>query len=314
MSRREILLWVIFVVLFFAAGYLKGILPEYRFQFFWSDKEKVKILAYSEKLLPPFLLEDLEQRTHTKIELDVSTTFSDYLTKSISSSQYSLFIAPRNWAEALRDQNLLLPLSGLRNYLAKKLHADFSVLNNRIFPWAWVPTVFITRPKTELKSLKSVAVIKDDDHLVQILRSIKLNSPQIPIKMISLLDEADEISDSEIKEINLFMKASYGDIRIRNEWPESLFLFDLIVPQNTPRRVTSIDILKSLFDSQHLMREMAQLPYGLTQNFFDTEMFPSEKKPSALRSLSLQKLMRAKPIESDEKKEFLRSFNIIKLF
>jgi hypothetical protein len=311
MLRRELALWFLFFTLCLGAGYLNGILPEAKVDFFWSQPEVVKALVYSEKLLPSFLVMDLEKRTHTTIQVDLTGSFEDFLVHSVSSSGYSIFILPRLWSESLKRQGLLLPLAGLKDFFLATLYPDFPAVESRIFPWAWIPTLFVLKSTTNLKDISSITMVEDDDHLFHILKEAPPQKPQTEIHVHSLLEEADEIADNQLKEINYFSRNDFGPVKSPDQWPQSLFLFDVVIPQKTPRKATSIALLKKLFTSEHLSSDLGDQPFGFTTRALDqTSSFPNEKKPSALRNKALQRLIHIESIELAERDRFLSKFNL----
>jgi hypothetical protein len=311
MLRRETTLWFLFFVTCLSAGYLRGILPETRLSFFWNHPEEVKVLVYSDKLFPEFLVDDLEQRTHTKIQLDVSNSYNDFLARSVSQSGYSMFVLPRLWSESLSRQGLLLQLAGLKSFFQKILHPDFPSLKSQIFPWAWIPTLFVTKVNTNLKDISSIALIEEEDHLYQVLKKIPRPQPQVELRVQSLLEEADEISDNQLKEVNYFCREDYGLVKSPEAWPKSLFLFDVVIPRRTPRQTTSIALLKNLFSSDHLSLELGEQPFGVTTKTLDqTALFPFEKKPSALRNQAMKGLIMTQAIDIAERDHFLNSFTL----
>lgn len=306
MRRREAFLWLLFFIGCFGAGYYHRILPETRPYFFWSDPESVKILVFSDKLFPAFLLKDLEKKTHSKIQLEISKSYSDFLAQSVSASQYALFLLPRLWSQSLNKQGLLLPLSGLKSYFQKTMHPDFPIINDRLFPWAWIPTIFIMKSNSDTKTLKSIHIVDDDDHIFQILKLLPPEKKSLELHRITLLEEAEEISDFQVKEVNYFNRNNYGQVQTPPHWPQTLFIFDLVIPQKTPRRVTSIVLLKEVFNRRSLLRDFATQNFGGTSLDFEAAFYPDEKKPSALRDQTLQRLLQPQSSDPDEREKFFR--------
>lgn len=285
---RESLLWALFIGICFLVGYLKGTLPEYRFSFFWTQEDPVHFLVYSEKLMPQSLVADLEIRTHTKIELDVSTHFNDYLAKSVSQSDYALFILPRSFSLELMKQKLLLPLTGLREKSESSLHPDFQSLSYQIFPWAWVYTVFIKTPTTslDLKKTSKLQLIEDEDHISAIL-GLRPEWKRFPkVELITLFEEASEISDNSLREVNHFFLEDYGNVEVLPEGAKSFFIFDVVIPRAVKARKTSIDLLIELLSQSKVDAEAQAWPWGQTRLHFEKSSLSREKKPSALRNIS----------------------------
>jgi hypothetical protein len=327
MIRRETLLWILFLIFCFGAGYFQGLSPEFRLMTYWSQLEEVRILTYSEKLTPPFLIDDIGKRTHTSIKVDVSTSFNEFLAKAVStSSGYSLFLLPRPWSTSLSQQGLVLNLSGLKSFFLKTLHPDFPAVESRLFPWAWIPTAFAFDPDTDRKLISSVVLINDEDHIFQVLKQIDsdpalkdfnkalVDGRKVTLDLRSLFQSLPLPRDQEYREVNLLNQDETKLLQIAELWPQGLFIFDVIVPRKTPHIGTSIDLLKAFFSVKHLLLSLSEEPFGITMNSFEgLSAFPQSKKPSALRNRPIQSLLNLKNIDSSEKVQFLKRFKFTNL-
>ena len=288
---------------------LKGLNPDYSIENLIQKKEPLQILTYSEKLIPDFLISELQKKLHSKIKIKICKTYNELLSLSVTESNFSIFIIPRHWSEAIKDQGLLLPLSGLKDFFQKKLHADFPVISSRIFPWAWVPTQFTISNKADIKKISKVQIVDSNEHIYQILKKVSKNDSNISFEKISLFNNIPSEKSAELKEVNTFENTE-KNYHIESNWPQSLFLFDIVIPQNTPQRTTSIEILQILFSDDTYLKEFAGQPFGVTAAIFDTSLFPAEKKPSAIRNQTLQKLLRPISLEKEEMNTYLRKFKI----
>ncbi|MBL7543960.1 MAG: hypothetical protein JNL11_09095 [Bdellovibrionaceae bacterium] len=289
----EYLLWLIFLAATFFIGFFHGSSPEKQINFYYQDTKKIDLLVHHEDIIPVALIKYLEKETHTQINTIVRKTYKDFRTEIIVNKNISLLVCPEAFIEPLHNDNRIRNIDSLMDPISKSVHSDFQPqkFNSQIYslPMAWFVNVF----SPQLKSPQSVYMDyifllnqKTHDHFFQFNKNFKLEK-----------NWTKNLSNSEVYETTLQL-ASLLKKPYRID-PTSSFLmtYSLAVPNNTPDRKLSLDVLKIILLSKEIKTLLKE--NGLGQTFLSPKIEYSHSQfiaPDSIRNLNLNNFRNANKI------------------
>lgn len=286
----EYLLWLTFLIVTFFIGFFHGSSPEKQINFYYQDIKKIDLLVHQDDVIPVALIKYLEKETHTQINLIVRKTYKDFRTEIIVNKNISLLLCPEAFLEPLFNDNRIRNIDALTELINKSVHSDFqpNKYNQQLYslPISWFVNVF----SPQIKSTQSVYMDymfllnqKSRNHFFQFNKDFKLEKNWMK-----------SLPQSEVYETTLQL-ASKLEKPYRID-PVSSFLvtYSLAVPNNTPDRKLSLDVLKLILVSKEIKSLLNE--NGLGQTFLSPKIEYSVAHfiaPDSIRNLNLNNFKNA---------------------
>ena len=123
--KKELALWLFFLMLCFGAGFLKGNATADLGSSFFGGPTEVEILVTDEMFLPADIRQELEKKLNLQIKISVVHDREEFNIRTITSPGYHLALVPDHWitpanlAHQMSNINPLIPL------LSQRISADF---------------------------------------------------------------------------------------------------------------------------------------------------------------------------------------------
>jgi hypothetical protein len=286
----ETLLWLTFLVITFFVGFFHGSSPEKQINFYYQETRKVDILVHQEGILPIPLLKYLEKETHTQINTVVRKSYKDFRTEIIVNKNLILILCPEVFIEPLHNDNRIKNIDPLANLISRSIHSDFqpNKYNDQAYslPIAWFVNVF----SPQRKGTKSVFIDymfllnqKTRNHFFQFGKNYELEK-----NWIHQIKNTD-VFETTLQQATINKKSYEID-------PNSSFLitYSLAIPNNTPDRKLSMDILKLILVSKEIKALIMENNLG--QTFLDPKIEYSVAHfiaPESIRNLDLKSFKNA---------------------
>lgn len=281
----EYLLWLTFLGATFFIGFFHGSSPEKQINFYYQDTKKVDILVQQEGVFSPSLIKYLEKETHTQINMIVKKSYKDFRTEIIVNKNIILALSPEAFVEPLFNDNRIKNIDPLFNLISTSIHSDFQPYKyqNQIYSLsiAWFVNVFSVN-KTPLRTsyidYPFLLNQKNKNHYFQFNKNFNTETKW----MQNLPNEAG--FETTLQLATQAKKAYEID-------PRSSFLitFALTIPNNTPDRMLSMDLLKLILISKEIKTLLADNNLG--QTFLDPRIKYSIANfiaPESIRNLNLK--------------------------
>lgn len=291
----EYLLWLTFLVITFFIGFFHGSSPEKQINFYYQDTKKVDILVHQDDILRPSFLKYLEKETHTQINVVVRKSYKDFRTEIIVNKNLFLILSPEAFIEPLFNDNRIKNIEPLSGLISKHIHSDFqpSKFEGQIYslPVSWFVNVF-SKKSSALAGKNTKAVYLDymfllnqktRNHFFQFTKNFELEK-----------NWTQEIGKSDIFETTLqlaTLKNKPYDIDTSSSF---LITYSLSIPNNTPDRKLSMDILRLILLSKELRSLLTENNLG--QTFLDPKIQYSVAHfiaPESIRNLNLKNFKNA---------------------
>lgn len=305
MRWKEFSLWLGFLFLCFASGYLHGHLPDVRLQFLFSGAEKVRIVVFEKSLLTPALIKTLEDKTHTEIQIEEVKNWDEARLKTVLTPGADLLFLPSHWIPPLIREGRLRTITSMKSLIEKEIAPELRFLNSeKIYtaPLFW--TLLELRFPVELQNeepekalentkIRSIHLYHDPELAKLRLVGEPWNYPKIKSKVhldaeINLLvspHHADEVTET-----SLHQDKNLSQVFIQTINKKPLLIFSLAVPNNSPKRSTSLALIDSLLTSDEFDSLYASLPVGSALTRLDNKLPERMKRASFLKELSFKEI------------------------
>jgi len=291
----EYLLWLTFLIITFFIGFFHGSSPEKQINFYYQETRKIDILVHQDGILQPDLLKYIEKETHTQISIVARGSYKDFRTEIIVNKNIALVLCPEAFIEPLFNDNRIKNIEPLAASIIKSIHSDFqpAKYENQIYslPIAWFVNVFSPKPTGPIsKHMKSVYLDymfllnqKNKNHFFQFNKNYDLEKKW-----------AQSIGKAEMYETTLQLATMHTKPYIIDPASSFLITYSLSIPNNTPDRKLSMDLLKLVLQSKEIKSLLAENNLG--QTFLDPKTQYSIAHfiaPESIRNLNLNNFKNA---------------------
>jgi len=294
----EYLLWLSFLVITFFIGFFHGSSPEKQINFYYQDIRKIDILVHEADVLRPSFIKYLEKETHTQVNLVIRKSYKDFRTEIIVNKNLYLILSPEAFIEPLFNDNRIKNIEPLAPLIAKHVHSDFqpSKFENQIYslPISWFVNVFSKKSATPTpKNIKASYI----DYVFLLNQKKRNHFFQFPKNFELEKKWTQEVSNSELAETTLqlaTLKNRPYDIDTNSSF---LITYSLSIPNNTPDRKLSMDLMRLILLSKDLQALLAENHLG--QTFLDPKIQYSVAHfiaPESIRNLNLKNFKNANKI------------------
>lgn len=285
----EYLLWLTFLIITFFLGFFHGSSPEKQINYYYQDTKKVDILVHQEGILPSPVVKYLEKETHTQINLVVRKSYKAFRTEVIVNKNLALILSPEAFIEPLFNDNRIKNIDPLAAIITKSVHSDFQPTkhDNQIYslPIAWFVNVFSKKPSaTQSKATKAVYLDflfllnqKNRNHFFQFNKNYELERNWTQV-----------LGKTESFETTLQLAAMNQKSYTIDPVSSFLITYSLSIPNHTPDRKLSMDILRLILLSKEIKSLLAENSLG--QTFLDPKTHYSLAHfiaPESIRNLNL---------------------------
>jgi hypothetical protein len=281
----ETLLWLTFLVTTFFIGFFHGSSPEKQINFYYQDTKKVDILVQQEGILGPALIKYLEKETHSQINIIVRKSYKDFRTEIIVNKNLILALSPEAFIEPLFNDNRIKNIDILAKLIHDSVHSDFqpSLYGNQVYslPLSWFVNVFSESQKFPRATYIDYSFLlnqKKRNHYFSFNKNFELERKWT---QIFNLNEAFETT---------LQLATLKNQKYKIDRDLSfLITFGLTIPNNTPDRKLSMDLLKLMLISKEVKSLLTD--NGLGQTFIDPRLTYSVAHfiaPESIRNLDLK--------------------------
>lgn len=299
----EYLLWLTFLIITFFIGFFHGSSPEKQINFYYQETKKIDILVHQDGVLLPSLVKYIEKETHTQINLIIRKSYKDFRTEIIVNKNLVLVLCPEAFIEPLFNDNRIKNIEPLASDIIKSVHSDFqpTKFENQIYslPIAWFVNVFSpqqskspaagTKPSST-KAMKSVYLDyvfllnqKNRNHFFQFNKNFELEKYW-----------TQNIGKSDLYETTLQLATMNSKAYVIDPTSSFLITYSLSIPNNTPDRKLSMDLLRLLLHSKELKALLTENSLG--QTFLDPKTQYSIAHfiaPESIRNLNLNNFKNA---------------------
>lgn len=291
----ECFLWLSFLVITFFIGFFHGSSPEKQINFYYQDTKKIDILVHEDGLLRPSFIKYLEKETNTHVNLVTRKSYKDFRTEIIVNKNLHLILCPEAFIEPLFNDNRIKNIEPLAGLIAKNIHSDFQPpkFENQIYslPISWFVNVFSKKAPTPLnKNMKTIYMDfmfllnqKTRNHFFPFTKNFELKK-----------NWSQEIGKSDAFETTLQLAALNNKSYEIDNTSSFLITYSLSIPNNTPDRKLSMDLLKLILLSKELRSLLVENNLG--QTFLDPKTQYSVAHfiaPESIRNLNLKNFKNA---------------------
>lgn len=306
MRWKETGLWLLFLTFCFGAGYLHGRLPEFRLQTAFSSPEKVKIVVFEKSLFPEKLLKLLEEKTHTEIQIEEVTNWQEARLKTVLNPGAHLLFLPSYWIPPLAREGRLRSIN-IKEKIDEEIAPELRKINEeKVYdvPLYW--TLFEFAIPIEYKNDSFEKIIENpkiqnietyhDPELTRIRSQQEpWNYPKVQKKILakSNLDQKNiTVNPNSISEISIHQKTENQNIfyyALKEKRP--LQIFSLSIPNNSPRKITSLEIIKTLIHDPEFDLIYSEVPIGTSLNRLNKKLTNRMQKSIYLKEISFKELL-----------------------
>lgn len=261
----EYLLWLTFLTITFFIGFFHGSSPEKQINFYYQETKKIDILVHQEGILLPSLIKYIEKETHTQITVVVRSSYKHFRTEIIVNKNLALVLSPEAFIEPLFNDNRIKNIEPLAAWVAKSVHSDFqpAKFENQIYslPIAWFVNVFSAKPSGPIpKNTKSVYLDymfllnqKNRNHFFQFNKNYALEK-----------NWTQKMDKTAMLETTLQLATMHTRSYVIDPTSSFLITYSLSIPNNTPDRKLSMDLLKLMLQSKEIKTLLAENNLGQT--------------------------------------------------
>lgn len=269
----------------FLIGFFHGSSPEKQINYYYQETKKVDIIVQQEDVLSPTVLKFLEKETHTQINIISKKSYKDLRTELIVNKTSALVLIPEAFIEPLVSDNRIKNLDTLSSLIGSSVHSDFQPIRyeNQIYSLSigWFINVFSPSLSSTQSTYMDYSFLinqKIKNHFFQFSKNFLLE------KKWNLNLASENSFETTLQMASLKKKPYTFD-------PKSSFLitFALAIPNNTPDRKLSIDMLKLIILSKEIKTLLTENNLG--QTFLDPRVKYSIGNfiaPEAMRNLNLK--------------------------
>ncbi len=306
MRWKESSFWLLFFLFCFSAGYLHGLLPDFRLQTAFSSPEKVRIVVFEKFLFPDNLIKLLEEKTHTEIQIEEIKDWQEARLKTVLNPGAHLLFLPSYWVPSLAREGRLRSINTLKETLDNEISPELRKINEDVIydiPLYWtifefaLPTSF--KDENFEKLLESPKIQSIDTYHDLEIAKIRVqhepwNYPNIQKKInprLSLDAKEIKILPNVISEVSIHQRIQNPELTYNT--PKSrrpLQTFSLAVPNNSPQKATSLALIKSLIQDEEFDNIYEKIPVGTSLNRLDKKLSQRIQRPSYLKELSFNEL------------------------
>lgn len=306
MRWKEFGLWLGFLFVCFGAGYLHGHLPDFRLQFLFTESEKVKIVVFEKTLLSSEIIKTLEEKTHTEIQIEEVKSWQEARLKTVLNPGADLLFVPSYWLAPLIREGRLRTVTTLKNLIENEIAPELRHVNNEkiyevplfwtIFGFAF-PEAYKEDPIDKIlenPKIKTISTYHDAEIFKIRSRREPWNYPKIKAKLkptASLKNSAKVLPADEVVEISLHQQKEMQSAffsAIDDKKP--LLVFSLAVPNNSPKRTTSLALIQALLTETDLDDVYSELPIGMGIHRLNSKLNDRLKKASYLKEIPFKEI------------------------
>ncbi len=308
--RKELALWLFFLLACLGAGFLKGTSSIDAGPSFFGDPTEVEILLTEEIFLPTAVRTELERKLNIKIKLLIVHDREEFNIRSITSPGYHLALVPDHWIGPATLAHQLSNLNPLKDLFSKKISADFlPTSQTKIYsaPIFWMVThLYQSTGSAPANSVKTFYLLNDWDELATKREELHLTSSQIrPWEFFKDFPELDLKSDPGgfVIELSHLDEVTPKKLAPNNEDFTSLYLWSFCTPRHSPSRKITLKLIEALIDFDLQKKLITSLPMASTLKDLEDQPLPRTKKSSYLRNLDLSSLRKPKSLSLEELKQ-----------
>lgn len=301
---KEFGLWLAFLFFCFGAGFLHGSLPEIQFRFFFEDPEKILIVTSDKDLISPELKSEFENIENVELQVIPVSSWEELRVKVVLSQGPHLLLIPQAWIKKLQREGRLRNINPLRSKIDRYVSEQFfSTSDDKIYfaPLYWIITSFATSTDSNFKdfnealrnsNLKMIHLYDDKSAFEKRLQDSNWQSLKAKNRItfndrISPLNE--KIEDNHIYEWPLQITAQNKNlILLKNSPFAQLQVYGFSIPNNTPSRNLSLDIIEKFLKNEKFANAYKNQPYGSTLKKIEEESLEAVQKPSYLKDINLK--------------------------
>ncbi|MBL7555390.1 MAG: hypothetical protein JNM24_06170 [Bdellovibrionaceae bacterium] len=291
----EYLLWLSFLVITFFIGFFHGSSPEKQINFYYQDIKKIDVLVHEDGILRPSVIKYIEKETHTQINLVVRKSYKDFRTEIIVNRNLHLILNPEAFIEPLFNDNRIKNIEPLAGLIAKHIHSDFqpSKFENQIYsvPISWFVNVFLKKDTTAAVKNAKAAYL---DYLYLLNQKKRNHYFQFTKNFELVKNWTHNIGSTDAFETTLqlaTLKKKPYEIDTNSSF---LITYSLSIPNATPDRRLSMDLLKLILLSKDLQGLLVENNLG--QTFLEPKTQYSVAHfiaPESIRNLNLKNFKNA---------------------
>ena len=305
--KKELALWLFFLMLCFGAGFLKGNATADLGSSFFGGPTEVEILVTDEMFLPADIRQELEKKLNLQIKISVVHDREEFNIRTITSPGYHLALVPDHWitpanlAHQMSNINPLIPL------LSQRISADFLQTSQQKMygaPIYWMVTqLYQTSGTTVPAPSKKYYLLKDWDELTTKISELHLSADQVQptefFKAISELNVGGSVFEISHLDQEASKKLTPGPFAFT-----SLYVWSLCTPRHSPSRKITLKLIEALTAPELQLKLISRLPIASTLKSLDQESLERSKKSLALRDLDLSHLRKPKSLSLEDLKQF----------
>ncbi len=291
MNFRELGFWLLFLVVCFTAGYVKGFFPSDTWPSLWGGPAEIEILLQHENLLPPDIKDELEKRLKVQIKTTIVKDREEFTIRTIMSPGYHIGIVPHHWIAPAANANQMSNLNPVQDFVSQKIGSDFLEHGQeRIYavPLYWISTHLV---KNSNDKIKMWHFIQDWDFIFNKMTLLKLEQKTIkpwsfwtqPLNMKAPPAAVFEVSHVAEQTILNPVLPYEKDLR-------SLYLWSLCTPRHSPSRKLTLKLAEAYLDLELQARIVEKLPIATTLLELNESRLPRYKKASYIREIDLSQL------------------------
>ncbi len=308
--RKELALWLFFLMACLGAGYLKGNSAADAGTSFFGGPAEVEILLSSDLLMPLTIRQELERKLNIQIKVLVVHDREEFNIRSITSPGYHLALVPDHWIGPANMAHQMSNLNPLKDFLSERISADFLQTSQaKIYgaPIFWMVTHLYEsahEPATKASANlgKIFYFLNDWDYFTTKASELNISSRQLrPLEFFKTLPNFDsmesvfEISHLDEDEKNKLSPSNYDFT--------SLYVWSFCTPRHSPSRKITLKLIEALTDADLQIKWVRSLPLASTLKTLDDLSFPRKKKAIYVRDLDLSHLRKAKSLSLEELKQ-----------
>jgi hypothetical protein len=300
---KEFGLWLAFLIFCMGAGFLHGSLPEIQFRFFFQNPEKVQIVTYDKSLLPHDLIAAVEKKDNLEISILETTSWEDLRVRVVLNQGPHLLLIPQSWVSKLQREGRLRNINPLKTKLAENVSEQFMFnTSEKIYfsPIFWTLTRFVTSIESEFKSfndalksprLQKIELFKNQEAFEKRLQNSEWQSLKSKNKVAiseEIIPELQRIEKNYIYEWpQQYLTKSKKVLGLKDSPNSQLQVYGFSVPNNTPSRQLSMDVIEEFTTKPYLMQHYKKMQIGIALKKIETNSTEALQRPSSLKDVNL---------------------------
>ncbi len=304
--RKELVLWLFFLLACLGAGFLKGASSGDAGLSFFGEPAEVEILLTDEIFLPAPIRVELERKLNIKIKILVIHDREEFNIRSITSPGYHLALVPNHWIHPATLAHQLSNLNPLKDLLSERISADFfSNSQDKIYgaPVYWMVThLYQSAGSPSAKADPVFYFLNDWDGLTT--KGSELSLPSGRIRPWEFFRAQPSSTPSGF----IFELSHLEDVHEKKLAPSqesftSLYQWSFCTPRHSPSRKITLKLLEALTEGSLQKKMILELPVASSLKTLDGESIPLNKKSTYLRDMDLSHLRKPKILSLEELKQ-----------